>query len=203
MSEIAKRIDELVSISLAPVLKRAGYRKIARTFRRSQHRCIQVTNVQGTWTNRGLDGKFTINLGVYFPEAAKLHGEFRVTDTPSESDCIVSERIGKVMPAGHDHWWKLTETTNIRALGDEVAAAWSQYGEPWLVAHTDPAQARAFMLQLGSPFWGAIFSLLLEDHAEALRLLGKAIDDVQDRPDLLADLRKWGKKRGLVPEAAV
>jgi len=203
VSEIAKRIDEVVSASLAPALKQAGYRKTGRTFRRSQSRCVLVINVQASWTNVGSVGQFTINLGVYYPDAARLHGGFRVTDKPIESDCIVSERIGKLMPARLDHWWKVTEATNVRSLGDDLVTAWSQFGEPWLVAHTDPARARTFMLELRSPFWGAIFSVLLEERAEAVRFLQEALNDVRDRPDLLANLRKWGIDHGLLPEAAV
>jgi len=198
VSVIGDRIEHVVRTGLAPVLKKAGYRKTARTFRKSSESSTRVTNLQASWTNNGSEGRFTLNLGVYFPEAARIHGLLRVTDEPVESDCVVSQRIGFLMPGGRDHWWEVTELTDLDALAAQVAEAWERYGHAWLDEHTDIEKARAFMLRRGMPFWGAIFSLVMSNRADAAAYFDQARHEATGRPELQETLRIWGRRNGLL-----
>jgi hypothetical protein len=83
MSAISERIDVVVREGLNPILKALGYRKSARTWRHFAAGCIRVVNLQGSWTNAGDSGSFTINLGVYYPAAdviAQRPARARATD---------------------------------------------------------------------------------------------------------------------------
>ena len=98
MSEVARRIDEVIRTGLAPALKAQGYKKAARTFRRREPGHTLVVNVQGSSWNSDADGSFTLNLGVYFPTVVPFLDWMRAVERPTEPDCVVRQRIGFVMP---------------------------------------------------------------------------------------------------------
>jgi hypothetical protein len=197
LSHISKIIDTIIRNGLAQELRAAGYRKTGRTWRRGTGVGIRVTNLQASWTNVGDSGTFTINLGCWFPDAARIHGGFRVTERPTESDCIVSQRIGRLFPDGLDHWWKVDPDTDSELLGHQVARAWKTYGMPWLEAHSDPRAARQFMVDRGFLWWGAIFSLMLNEPAEARNYLDAALAEAADAPSVLRILQDWRKRTQL------
>ena len=174
MSRIAAVIDEVLRNGLAQELRSAGFKKAARTWRKPVGPLTQVTNVQASWTNQGDAGEFTINLGVYFPDAVRLFGLWPVKDKPGESDCIVSERIGFMMPRGTDFWWKVNPATNLELLGHELGTVWRTYALPWLDASTDLIVARD-QLKTRSPLWAAIFSVLAGDRVAGRELFDRAI----------------------------
>jgi len=74
VSEIARRIDEVVKADLATRLEAEGYRKSARTFHRTEADHTKVVNVQANLWNQGSEGSFAINLGVSLPAVAGLSG---------------------------------------------------------------------------------------------------------------------------------
>jgi len=163
MSVTAEKINYIIRVGLHPALKREGFIKSSRTFRRARTNCTQIVNVQGSWTNYKDQGQFTINLAVYFPEAARLHGQFKITNRPSESDCMISQRIGLLMPARRDHWWNFDSTSDLDQIAKEVVAACTNFALPWLEEHSTIEGAIQFSRSLRIPYWAAIFSLLLED----------------------------------------
>ncbi|MFT3894066.1 MAG: DUF4304 domain-containing protein [Anaerolineales bacterium] len=199
MSITSEKIDYIIKVGIQPILKREGFKKSSRTFRRSRAGCVQIINIQGSWTNYGDSGQFTINLGVYYPEAAKLHGSFHVTDHPLESNCIVNERIGHLMPVQRDYWWNFDANSDLNKIGQEVVSVCTNYGLPWLDAHSTLAGALQFSLSRKYPFWAAIFSLLLDNRETAKQYLSEAIMEVSQKPSLQSQLEDWGRSKGLVP----
>jgi hypothetical protein len=198
LSAISERIDALVRDGLAPVLRAAGYRKTGRTWRQAADGWVRVTNVQGSWTNIGETGKFTINLGVYFPEAAVLRNGPPAVEKPNESDCIVHERIGFLLPVRQDHWWEIRPATDLPQLINEVSHAWVNYGKPWLELHSDLSRAEAFLERKGLKAWAAVFSILRHDVAKAKALLAEAIAQAERSPQLASSLRQWGQQHELL-----
>lgn len=201
MSKAAELIDSVIRNGLAQELKRAGYRKAARTWRRRVQDLTQVTNVQGSWTNEGTSGRFTINLGVYYPEAARIHGLFPVKGNPNESDCIVSERIGFLMPVGQDFWWTADADTDLELLGHELATTWSRHALPWLEAQTDPLSAANYMEKKGISFWAAVLSVLGGDRDRGLRLFTEIDAASSATPLWRAHAGEWRERLGF-PKAA-
>lgn len=135
MSEVSQSIDQVVRHGLHGVLKARGFKKKGRTFRRSGEGVIQVVNIQGSTTNLGDCGRFTMNLGVYFPSVARLAGT--ETESPLAHECTLQSRIGHLMSSRRDHWWGLDAATDIESLAVEVADAYRCFGDEWLTAHSD------------------------------------------------------------------
>ena len=131
-----KAIDRVIASGLTGLLKQAGFRKSARTFRRSREGAIQVLNVQGSQGN-GPCARFTINLGVYRADVALLAPFLPVTDQPKEYECVVRARIGALMPCREDRWWDAQEPSSAAkaSISSEIAEAVECYGLPWLDAH--------------------------------------------------------------------
>lgn len=196
MSILSKKIDYIIHSGLHPTLKREGFHKFSRTFRRTLTDCIQITNVQGSWTNQGDRGRFTINLAVYFPEAAKLEGIFQITDHPLESDCLVRQRIGHIMPVQKDYWWEIDSNSDLDQISAEVVSRWTDYGKPWLERYATPEAALQFVLSHKMPYWASIFSLIAGDRQMAQGYLSEALA-TSKVPEYTVRLKVWGRIQGL------
>jgi len=132
MSEIGNAIDAVIRGGLAPLMKREGFKKSGRNFLKVDSESVAVLNVQASTSNLGATGKFTINLGRYFPSVARAVGEPEFEGPPKEYDCPVRERIGFLLPEKLDHWWEVGPETNIEELAGDVARAVEDVGLPWL-----------------------------------------------------------------------
>lgn len=199
MSKTSEQINYIIKAGLHPVLKREGFLKSSRTFRRSHTDSIQIVNIQGSWTNQADEGQFTINLAVYFPEAAKIHGAFQITESPLVSDCMVNQRIGHIMPVHKDYWWSFDSKSDLDNIAQEVVLACVGYGLPWLDEHSTVEGAIKFSLSRNTPYWAAIFSLLLNNRENAKQYLSEAIVKASKNPGHKSWLEVWGRSNGLVP----
>jgi hypothetical protein len=101
---------------------------------------LKCRATSGTWAR----GQITLNLGVYFRAVAALDPEEGPpTESPTAGACLLRRRISRLMPGAEDHWWSIDEQTDLRELGDELAATWIAYGEPWFGSVPDLATAAA------------------------------------------------------------
>jgi hypothetical protein len=182
---------------LHPILKHEGFQKSARTYRRNLDGCIQIINIQGSSWNSGDQGRFTINLAVYYPEAARIDGFSRLTDRPVESDCLVRQRIGLLMPDRNDFWWAFDADSDLDKIAREVSSAWTTYGKPWLAECSTPDGAFRFILSLKNPYWASIFSLMQGNRETAKNYLAEAVIQARN-PHLYSRLQDWGRLNGLV-----
>ena len=199
MSITSEKIDYIIKVGLHPTLKREGFIKSSRTFRRARLNCTQIVNVQGSWTNYREEGQFTINLAVYFPEAARLHGQFKITNRPTIMDCMIDQRIGVLMPIRQDYWWDFDSKTDLDKIAKEVVSACMDFGLPWLERHSTIEGAIQFDRSTKKiPFGAAIFSLLLEEREIAKQYLTEAIDRASPNPRFQSQLEKWGRSKGLI-----
>ena len=132
MSEIGNAIDAVIRGGLAPLMKREGFKKSGRNFLKVDSESVAVLNVQASTSNLGATGKFTINLGRYFPSVARAVGEPEFEGPPKEYDCTVRLRIGHLLPKNLDHWWTVGPETNIEQLALDIARVVEDVGLPWL-----------------------------------------------------------------------
>jgi hypothetical protein len=199
MSEIARIIDAVLADALAAPLKLAGYRRSARTWRRAGPTSVRVINAQGSTWNTAEEGQFTLNLGLYFPPLAPLVGWGRTAERPTEPDCQVRTRIGFLLPAGLDHWWTVTPTTDLDALAADVRSTWEQFGAPWFERYDELEAARPLVAKQYA-YGAAAVSLALGDRADAERRLAETLAacSQRHRADLL---RAWARQHGFVVEA--
>lgn len=122
-SEFVKAVDE-IQRALRPSIKEHGFRVRGRTFNRTTDDGLtQVISLQmgssdppGTTYIPGLrenmHGLFTINLGVYIPEVAGLHGGGLAKSWVQEYNCSIRSRLGPASGASQDLWWHADDPAN-------------------------------------------------------------------------------------------
>ena len=98
-------MDELQS-HLRPFFEQRGYRLRARTFNRgTSDGLVHVFNFQVGQTS--LQGKFTVNVGVYVPEVAGVEYGPKKRSFVQEPECCVRHRLGMLGAERRDIWWDL------------------------------------------------------------------------------------------------
>jgi hypothetical protein len=136
-----------------------------RTFRKPVGECMQVINFQAG--QRFMEGRFTINLGVYHPRFRQGLESDPAPSSAQEYDCILRERLGTLrdtlisrfsrrfistsdtfikwwLVTPGDKWWCFSDAEDITVR--EVRSALQllvSRGIPWLDSHSDDAQLRA------------------------------------------------------------
>ncbi|HEX8427965.1 DUF4304 domain-containing protein [Hymenobacter sp.] len=126
------RFDNLVSITLWPEFKAKRYRKTGNNFRLySPAGWEKIVNIQKSMFSNKNDICFTVNTGLYLPEADTIF------ETPRgekflEPDCLVRKRIGNLNGLQSDLWYDLTENTTINDLEIRVKQNFSQFIIPYL-----------------------------------------------------------------------
>ena len=195
MSEIAKLIDDIIRLDLAKRLKADGYRKSGRTFHFTSDLRTVVVNVQGSKSNLGDDGKFTINLGIYFPDVAKITGAIPFTGSfPKEYNCTIRQRLGKLMTDGNDFWWSVSSDSDLDAIARNVGDAWAQHGKPWIDHISDLDAVNTELLKQKLFFIAAGVSLLRGRRDEATELIRQA---ESRQPRAAAKIQAWARQHEL------
>ena len=221
--EIAALINRIVNEAIAEPLAAAGFTRSGRTWRRAlDNGLMHVVNVQWSPRERGVEGTFSLNAGVYALELAESIAVYQPTSSPKEYDCHVRLRPG---PHGRSNWqvrvpgiakpdpditgflarvlaW--LDRRADRKAGDQHAKATRELRET-LERHAFPAFERMSTLRglrdelARSPdlFWAAHASLLLGEREEATRLLELALKKARTNPEFSEMVRQWGRRQGL------
>jgi hypothetical protein len=117
-------VDE-IQRQLRPILKEQGFTVRGRTFNRQTADGItQVVHLQtgsadppGTTYIAGLRenlyGWFTVNLGIYIPEVAALHGGGPAKSVVHEYNCSIRDRLGPISGSDRDLWWKAQASADV------------------------------------------------------------------------------------------
>src|SRR5579862_7392146 len=113
MSLVSDAIDRIVTADLAKRLKQQGFARFGRNYSKPHERAVVCLNVQGSQWNRGAGGRFTINLGVYFPELSRILDDTSPEDRPTIVSCpmCLQERLPG-LALGRDIWWEVEATDN-------------------------------------------------------------------------------------------
>ncbi len=137
-------MDE-VQWQLRPLLKEHGFRMRSRTCNRtSADGLIHVVNFQmgrydppGTYEIPGLRenlyGKFTVNVGIYVPEIARLRLGKITSDFAQEVDCCIRQRLGH-LAGSSDLWWNLPASDSTVA---DLRLRIERDALPFLANHED------------------------------------------------------------------
>lgn len=192
MSEIYKKIDEVIKLGLASFMKSEGFKKSARNWHKQEGDNWLVVNVQSSSGNIGAEGAFTINLGVYNAEISSLAGKAPLTGKPKEYEATVRERVG-VLAHGVDHWWKIEKESELSHIAQEVVDEMKNYGVPWLNTHQS-VSAIAESLEQQPSLESLSAAFLSGGEAAAILRLKKAIES---RPRAKDRYVSWAKKVGL------
>lgn len=193
LSEIASRIDKVVSLGLSSLLKTHGFRKSGRTWHKVVGDDWQIVNVQASTGNSGEQGKFAVNLGVYCAQVAALAGEGKPQGAPKEPDATVRKRLG-VLAHEYDHWWAVGPTTNLDEIASDVVAKMQALGLSWLDAHLDIARVAA-SLERSPSLLSFAAAWLASGKNEARQRLEVAM---ASRPAAKDYFSAWAVKSGLL-----
>ncbi len=194
MSEIGKAIDEIVKEGLSSLLKRNGFKKSARNFYRTHDNRIDVINVQASQSNYGDEGKFTVNVGVYYPSIAEITGAPPIKGMPKEYHCTIRERIGLLMDENKDMWWSIDSATDRSMTASDLASKVDALCLPWLDKMSDLDAVKNWVSKR-QPFVAAGIALFQEKRSEAKMFLEQSLEQ---QPMAKSRTTAWGKKHGLL-----
>jgi hypothetical protein len=220
--EIAKLINRIVDEAIAAPLAAAGFRRSGRTWRRHlDNGAVHVVNVQWSPRDRGVEGWFALNAGVYFPALAESLALYPMTNAPKEYDCHVRRRPS--VP-GRNGWrvrvpgvatpdpdvkgllacffsW-LDRRADNKAVAQHATAVrelrevLERHAFPWLEGVSTLPGARDALLRGPDMFWAAHASLLLGEREEAAQILKRVL--ARANPEFAETVRTWGRTQGLI-----
>lgn len=195
MSEISKKIDGIIKAELAPLLKRSGFKKKARNFYREHSDRIDVLNIQASQWNEGQEGKFTVNVGVYFPAISELTGAPEVKGMPKEYDCTIRERIGLITKENRDTWWEVGPETDNEVVATDLASRVNSVCLPWLELMANLENVKSCVVKHKRAIVAAGIALHQGNAAEAKEYLELSF---KQQPLAKSRASAWGKKHGLI-----
>jgi hypothetical protein len=187
-------VDLVVKQDLAPSLRRLGFKKQRRNFRRPTTASVQVINVQSSAWNFEDEASFTVNLGLYFPDVASALGD-GPDPSPAEYDCHVRSRIGALVD-GVDRWWKVDSEDAVASISSDLSVAVLGVGLQWLQTAITHEDAARLCVDLSRYDLAAILTLAAGDQVRAAEYLGRALSSQSPRRDAL---KAWSQANNLAP----
>ncbi|MEM2592397.1 MAG: DUF4304 domain-containing protein [Thermofilaceae archaeon] len=187
MTVLKQRYANIVKQVYESTLRGAGYRRTGTNCHKFvSPNIIHIVNFQKSVYSDSHEISFTVNLGVYrkgvrtvlMPEAPEPR-------RPSISDCIIEERLGRLMPAGLDKWWEITDTSDLQIdnlVASEVSTALNDYGLPFLATFESDEAILQYVLRQLSPQYPLLETIravalawVLQRRDTASHLLGIAL----------------------------
>jgi hypothetical protein len=194
MSEIGKAIDGIVTESLAPLLKKNGFKKTARNFYRAHEDRIDVINVQASQWNHGNEGQFTVNVGVYYPSIAEIINAPPIKGMPKEYDCTIRERVGSLTAENKDTWWLVDSNTDRSRTASDLATKVDTLCLPWLDKMSNLDSVKEGVAK-NWPLVAAGIALFQGRESEAKAFVEQSF---KQQPMAKSRAMVWGKKHGLL-----
>lgn len=194
MSEIGKAIDGIVRERLAPLLKQNGFKKTARNFYRPHENRIDVINVQSSQWNHGNEGKFTVNVGVYYPSIAEITNAPPIKGMPKEYDCTIRERVGSLTAENKDTWWLVDSNTDRSTTASDLANKVNTLCLPWFEKMSN-LDAVKYEVAKNWPLVAAGIALFQSRESEAKAFVEQSL---KQQPMAKSRAMAWAKKHGLL-----
>jgi hypothetical protein len=136
-SETSRLIDQIIKTGPAPLLKEAGYRKLARSFHADAGGLFKVVQFQASMWNTPDSARFTVNLIITLPcFHEKCIGQ-PFPKNPGSAAPVLSQRIGDLMPERRDFWWEVAPTSDVGHIASHLTQALSEGGLPFLNRHAN------------------------------------------------------------------
>lgn len=170
--------DKMIKEVIAPLLKKHGFKKRARNWKRVSTNLTHVVNFQSSY------GTFTLNFGVHFDEAFRLAFDSDPPEFPKEYTCHPRFRPGALLsnfePRYHDKWWDFEEEGF-----EEVKAELEDLLENFYFPFADRVATIEDALEIGKkvpvevPFTllGVLYYLSGDVH-EGIRLIEQSLNEV-------------------------
>jgi hypothetical protein len=111
----SRRIAEVVSSGLAPLLKANGFRKQAHHFYRQTPTATCHIVLQSSQWNSPTRASFTINLWSYLPAIAAVKGDPAIAEPLKQKRAHCGIGIGHLLPKPGVYWWNMTDDWEAEA----------------------------------------------------------------------------------------
>jgi hypothetical protein len=190
MNHPSDLINELVKAQLKPALKELGFKNKSSTFFRQNGELVEIISPQKSKWNDAGEAKFTINLGVYWPQVQEVLGRPAAGSPPKEHDCTIRQRLGPLFDDGKDFWWSVSPDSDMQQIGLDVLEKIRTHALPWLVRATSLDEA----VNLAHTGEAVVLYTIKGERDTATKLLEKAIADTKHAK---AFFRTLAKKLGI------
>ena len=180
---------------IAAAFAQHGFRTVDESLRRIAPPAVQVVHARYKST-RGGSLRFTLDLGVFFPQAYAKIRVLRPRKAPREGtrDCMCTIRcnVGALLgPEMVEHWWKVPAGAAREDVAGLVSDAVDNAAVPWLDRCSNPRLAMDETDRLDA----ISLALMLGDLETARRLA--LLAEVESTPT--PGLHDWARRRWLVP----
>jgi len=175
-------------------LKNEAFKKKARYFYREHENRIELINIQASKWSEGNEGQFTVNVGVYYPEIAKVTDALPVNGLPKEYDCTISERIGLLSQENKDTWWKINSSSKDAGISENIANHVKDLCLPWLDIISSLDDVKDYIAKNNRAFLAAGIALFQGNRDEASAYIEQAL---KQPPLANSKINSWSKKHGL------
>jgi Domain of unknown function (DUF4304) len=174
-----------VSKELARQLPSAGFRRQSPHLWREKGELIHVINLQASPWGTSQEGQFTINLAITNRLIYSTWTGKPFPSNPGAAVWPVQSRIGRVI-GDHDHWWKVSDSTDVAALASSVVTQVRAPALDWFGVYPgldalDAALAKAKRVndvpgvyETQAPIVRAIISCMRGNTSKARELLSSA-----------------------------
>lgn len=176
-------------------LKPHSFRAVDASLRRLLPPAVQVVHLRYRTDRRARAVRFTIDLGVFFPQAyAKIRTlRARKTPRPGTHDCMCTVRcnVGALLgPSMEERWWAVHPEDSVDSVRAGVNDAVQNAVVPWLDRFSNPRHAMDETDRLDA----ISLALMLGDLDAARRMAHLA--EIESPGS--TKLHEWARKRWLV-----
>lgn len=151
-----------------------------------------LIDVQSRSSNRGAEGQFAVNLGVYNSTIARLAEQQALPKRPDSSYAVVRKRLG-VEGGKYDHWREVGEGADLQTVADDVVEKMTTPGLPWLQEFNDLQRISDFLRDSPS-VTSFSAALALGDEQEVVRRVKAAVELV---PSFTNNATAWAERAEL------
>ena len=132
-----QEVQAMLTRKLSGALSPHGFKRSGTTFLRNTGELIQIINLQGDKWNQGNEGKYYINLAVYYGKIDTLEYGDEPTNTPKEYDGQLRNSLrGKGIPES----WSFSPKTDYEVHSDALVSAVVAHGLPYFKGINTPLQ---------------------------------------------------------------
>jgi Domain of unknown function (DUF4304) len=203
MSEISSRIDAFLRENLDPILKREGFRKKRRTYKRVLEDRVEIFSVEASTWNREGAGQFTVTLAVVIPSLAqRLRGLTVDIASAKGYESGILTLLGWVMPDRRQDSWKIRVGSDNHEEAMRFHKAVEDFALPWF-RRTRTEDSLIQILEESKTMDSLqVLAILFSARNQSHRAQAVLQEVLRRRPDAEAWLREWSLKAGVPPPSA-
>lgn len=187
----AVTIAAISKFAYSQEMKSLGFKRSGNHMYRPSADLFHGVHFQASQWGTSEQGEFTINLVVTSSILYEAWTGKPLPRNPATALFPIQQRIGAIMPKHNDHWWSVSQTTDMKALELEILDTLTSYALPFFADYPDSKALYDRMRQdkqlpgrssAQVPLIQAILAKNLGHPDEADALIQKALIDTAGKP---------------------